>query len=292
MEGLAPIETWAILAILAKAAGYIAALLAMGGVVFVALFRDVPADVIRLARRIAALAAVVGLLILAARFGIRAARLSGMGLEGAVDPLMLGLIWDSPLGAAAVWRAGGEALILTVLFARGFWLIPALIGAIMVAYSFTLVGHSLGEPRMLLGSLLAVHVVMVAFWVGALGPLHRAARTQSGAALLHRFGMLASIGIPVLIVAGGIFAWLMIGSFTGLFGTAYGWAMLGKIVVVAGLLALAAANKLKLVPALARGDAGAARRLRTSIRLECAAVVGIALLTATMTSVTVPPANL
>ena len=289
MEGLAPIDLWAILAILAKAAGYGAALLAIGGVAFLAVFRDAPGDVARLARRMAAVAAGAGLVILAARFGIRAARLSGMGLEGAVDPLMLGLIWDSPLGDAALWRAGGEVLILALPMIGRRGLGVALLGAGMVAISFTLIGHSLDGPRLLLGGLLLVHVLAVAFWIGSLAPLHRAAAMPGTAVLLHRFGVLAAVSVPVLILAGTGFAWRMIGSLADLTGTAYGWTLMGKVALVGGLLALAAMNRLRLVPALAGGDAAAPDRLRAVIRLEGAVVVLILLATAALTAVTVPP---
>ncbi|KAG1648079.1 Laccase-1 [Nymphon striatum] len=51
MEGLAPIDAWALAAIIAKAAGYGAALLAMGGPLFVLVFSGASADVVKLARK-------------------------------------------------------------------------------------------------------------------------------------------------------------------------------------------------------------------------------------------------
>ena len=38
----------------------------------------------------------------------------------------------------------------------------------------------------------------------------------------------------------------------------YGWILVGKLVLVCGLLSLAALNKLRLTPALSRHDAAAA----------------------------------
>jgi len=215
MDGLAPIDAWALLAILAKTTGYAAALVAMGGPLFVATFRSAPANVLRLARKLAVAAALVGLAVLALRFGIRSARISGMGLEGALDPLMLGLVWDSPLGTAALWRGAGGLLILAVLIERTIGLMASLLGALLVAVSYTLVGHSLGDPRWLLAGLVGAHLLAGAFWIGALAPLHRAADMTGGAALLHRFGTIASGTVAVLVLAGLTFAWLMIGSFGG-----------------------------------------------------------------------------
>jgi len=292
MDGLAPIDAWALLAILAKTTGYAAALVAMGGPLFVATFRSAPANVLRLARKLAVAAALVGLAVLALRFGIRSARISGMGLEGALDPLMLGLVWDSPLGTAALWRGAGGLLILAVLIERTIGLMASLLGALLVAVSYTLVGHSLGDPRWLLAGLVGAHLLAGAFWIGALAPLHRAADMTGGAALLHRFGTIASGTVAVLVLAGLTFAWLMIGSFGGLFGTAYGWTLIAKLIFVTGLLGLAAKNKLRLVPALASGDPSASARLRRSIRVEIIAVALILLATATLTSITTPPVNL
>ncbi|MFA8388413.1 MAG: copper resistance D family protein [Pelagibaca sp.] len=292
MEGLAPIDGWALLAILAKAAGYAAALVAMGGPLFVAAFRSALDDVLRPARKLAVYAALLGIAVLALRFGIRSARISGMGLEGAVDPMMLGFVWDSPLGTAALWRGAGELLILAVLIEGTFGLTASLLGALLVAVSYTSVGHSLGDPRWLLAGLLGAHLLAVAFWIGALAPLHRAAGMAGGAALLHRFGTIASGTVALLILVGLTFAWLMIGSLGGLFGTAYGWTLIAKLAVVAGLLGLAAKNKLRLVPALNAGAPSASGRLRRSMRIEIVAVGLILLATATLTSITTPPVNL
>ena len=292
MDGLSPIDGWALLAILAKAAGYATALVAMGGPLFIAVFRFAPEDVLRLTRKLAVIAALLGLAVLALRFGIRSARISGMGLEGAVDPMMLGLVWDSPLGTAALWRGAGELLILAVLIERTIGLMASLLGALLVAVSYTLVGHSLGDPRWLLAGLVGVHLLAGAFWIGALAPLHRAADRTGGAALLHRFGRIASGTVAVLVFAGLTFAWLMIGSFNGLFETAYGWTLIAKIGVVTALLGLAAKNKLQLVPALSSGEPSASGRLRRSIRMEIIAVALILLATATLTSITTPPVNL
>ncbi|WP_299734104.1 CopD family protein [uncultured Tateyamaria sp.] len=292
MEGLAQIDGWAIAAIIAKAVGYGAALLAMGGPLFVLVFPAANADVRQLARNVAVIAALVGLAVLALRFGIRAARISGMGLPGAVDPMMLGFVWDSPLGAAAIWRGAGELLVVASLIRGIAGLSAGLIGALMIAVSYTFVGHSLGDPRWLLVSLLTLHLLAAAFWIGALFPLRHAVGQPEGARLLHRFGNVASFTVAMLVTVGLIFAWLMTGSLSNLISTAYGWTLLAKLGVVTGLMALAALNKWRFVPALASGAPAAMPHLRRSIQIEAVAVVLILLATATLTSITTPPVNL
>ena len=292
MEGLAPIDGWAIAAIIAKAVGYGAVLLAMGGPLFVLVFRSSSNDVRQLARKVAVIAALIGLAVLALRFGIRAARISGMGLSGAVDPMMLGFVWDSPLGAAAIWRGAGELLVVALLIRGIVGLSAGLIGALLIAVSYTFVGHSLGDPRWLLASLLTLHLLAAAFWIGALLPLRHAVGQPEGARLLHRFGNVASLTVALLVVVGLIFAWLMTGSFSNLLSTAYGWTLLAKLGVVSGLMALAALNKWRFVPALASGTPAAVPHLRRSIQIEAIAVLLILLATATLTSITTPPVNL
>ena len=293
LEGLAPVDGWAVAAIVAKAAGYAAALLAMGGALFLAVFeRDGGADVGGLARRVTVLAALLLLAVLALRFAIRSARISGMGLEAMTDPLMLGFVWESPLGSAAIWRGAGAVLTLLVLLRGTVGHALGLLGAVLIALSYTQVGHSLGEPRWPLATLLFLHLLAAAFWVGALLPLWRAAGGVEGAALLHRFGVVATGVVGLLVAVGAGFAWLLSRSVSALFGTAYGWTLLGKVAVVGALLALAARNKLRLVPALERGEASAAPALRRSIAWEGVAVALILLATATLTTITTPPVRL
>ena len=292
MEGLAPIDGWAITAIIAKAVGYGSALLAMGGPLFVLVFRSSSNDVRQLARKVAVIAALIGLAVLALRFGIRAARISGMGLSGAVDPMMLGFVWDSPLGTAAIWRGAGELLVVALLIRGVVGLSAGLIGALLIAVSYTFVGHSLGDPRWLLASLLTLHLLAAAFWIGALLPLRHAVGQPEGARLLHRFGNVASLTVALLVVVGLIFAWLMTGSFSNLLSTAYGKTLLAKLGVVSGLMALAALNKWRFVPALASGTPAAVPHLRRSIQIEAIAVLLILMATATLTSITTPPVNL
>jgi putative copper resistance protein D len=167
-----------------------------------------------------------------------------------------------------------------------------LVGALLIAVSYTFVGHSLGDPRWLLASLLTLHLLAAAFWVGALAPLGRAVGQPDGASMLHRFGAIASVTVALLIVVGLIFAWLMTGSLSALLSTAYGWTLLAKLGVVTGLMALAGLNKWRLVPALASGDSTAASHLRRSIQIEALAVLLILIATATLTSITTPPVNM
>ncbi|MEN3794773.1 CopD family protein [Fulvimarina sp. MAC3] len=291
-EGLSDIDAWAIAAIAVKAVGYAAAFLAMGGALFIAVFPELPEKIGRSTRILTASAAVIGLLNLSLRIGVRAARISGMGADGMIDPTMVQIVWESPLGTAAFIQAMGFGLILALLLRGPIPAALSLIGATLVAIAFTEVGHSLGGERAFLAALLTLHVLTGAFWIGAFHPLFMATDNSEGHAILHRFGKIAGASVAVLVLAGLGFAWISVGSLAGLFGTAYGLTLMAKVALVLVLLALAAWNKLLLVPGLRTGEPGTALRLKRSIALECGAVVLIFLLTATLTSVATPPMNL
>ncbi|MEM6742795.1 MAG: copper-binding protein, partial [Pseudomonadota bacterium] len=106
-DGLA----WA--SILVKAAAYAAALIAAGSALANAGLGALDAAGRRRLARIGAASAIAAAALGALRLPVQAAFLTGAP-EGAVDPTILGLVADGPLGAAMAWRALGLALILAL----------------------------------------------------------------------------------------------------------------------------------------------------------------------------------
>jgi copper transport protein len=90
------------------------------------------------------------------------------------------------------------------------------------------------------------------------------------------------------VAAGLIIAVLQVGSVRGLIDTTYGLILLAKLALVAVLVALAAINKLRLTPSLARGEADAAMALRRTIAAEIGLALSILVATAAL-STTPPP---
>jgi putative copper resistance protein D len=76
---------------------------------------------------------------------------------------------------------------------------------------------------------------------------------------------------------------------SALLGGGYGQALLLKVLFVAGLLALAAANKLRFIPQMMMGDRAAAGRLAKSVSIEWIVIVAVLLTTAVLTSVLTLP---
>lgn len=285
------LDALTVASVLVKAAAYLASLLAAGSALYAVVLAG-PGWVRRLCARLAALSAAAALALTAARIALQAAFLGGGTAGAAVDPVLLSIVMDSPLGTSSAVRAGGLALVLAVLLPGLPGAVAAIAGAVLVAASFALVGHALGEPRLALGVLVAAHVLGVAFWIGAFAPLHALAGREAPAVAgeaAHRFGRLALWVVGGLLAAGTILTVLLVRDPSAIGQSAYGRLLLLKVGLVAGLLALAALNKERLTPALMAGRADAATALRRSIRLEGVAVVLVLLVTATFTTVASPP---
>ena len=279
-------------AIALKAGNYAASLLCLGGPLFLAAFPGADSRIKKVAKHVAILCALALPLLVALRIAVRSARISGGGLEGMLDPIMLQIVWESPLGNFALLQVIGCAIILAASAARQLQLFVGLTGAIIVATSFATIGHSLGEPRYLLAPLIVVHILAGAFWAAGLAPLYRASYAANGVVLLHRFGVLAGLAVPILAIVGLAFACGMLGSLSLLFTTDYGVTLFAKLVLVAGLLSLAALNKFRLVPEMGQSAQAAGKKLRRSIAFEAIAIGAILIVTAALTSVTTPPVNM
>ena len=232
--------------------------------------------------------AVLALLASGIGFVLKGAAITGEA-SGMTDPEMLGLIWQTPVGTAFVLRVAGLALVLVGLRIPGIGLPVAAAGGVLALWSFTRVGHIADAEPLWLEFLLLLHLAAAAFWIGILSPLRTIAGDRESlspaASLGHRFGRIAAFTVPVLIAAGIVMAWRLLGEVTALVMTAYGLTLLAKIGAVACLLAATAANKLRFVPAMRAGDRMAAVGLRRSIAMEWVAVCLVLMATAVLTTV-------
>jgi putative copper resistance protein D len=243
-------------------------------------------------RKYAALFALLGLAAALASFALRGAALTG-DASGLIDPEMLGMMWHTPVGTALLLRLIGLSLILIGLLLGGVGLGLAGFGALMALWSFAMIGHLSDGSGIWPKLVLMVHLLAIAFWIGILLPLQRFARTSGDTALAgrlgHRFGQIASVIIPGLILAGIVLGWILLGSWANLFTTGYGLALIAKLVGVALLLGLGAWNKLRLVPGLQSGKAQAAKHLARTLTLEWLVVISVLGTTAALTSLYAVP---
>jgi putative copper export protein len=240
-------------------------------------------------RRIGLLAALAAAALALLQPWLEAARMAG-DFGGLLQPALLRLAWLSPPGAAQFLAAVGLGLVALGLRARrNAGSFVAAFGAVLATLTPLLTGHiSVHAQRVVLAPILGVHVLIVAFWFGALWPLRLTLRYEAPAdagAVLRRFSVLAAWLVPGIALAGLIMASVLLGSWRGLLQP-YGRILLAKAAVFVLLMALAAANRWRFVPAL---PAPAARRaLQRSIRAEFLLLLGVLALTAVLTTLFSP----
>lgn len=273
-------DIWDLSAIAIKFILYLGVFVSTGTVFAALLFQ------VKNIRRLTVIFASLGLIATVMGFSLGGAALTG-DVRGMIDPQMLGLLWSTPVGSALASRLAGLILIISgMMFGRsGIW--ASAIGAALTLWSFTIVGHVSSRARVWLDLLLLIHLFSIALWIGILIPLQRLARTsatQDAAHLAHRFGNLAVIFVPLLVLAGLIMSYVLVGSIAALFGTGYGQALIVKVFVVTTLVGLGALNKLRFVPKLMTDDTQAAQHLSRSISFEWGAVILILVTTAVLTS--------
>ena len=274
-------DIWGLAAIITKFALYLGVLTATGTVLAALMFR------LNQFRGIALTFGGIALIATLLGFSLRGANLTG-DASGLMDLEMLGLLWSTPVGTAIALRLSGLGVLIVGLFmARGGIVLSAL-GGVVAVWSFGHIGHISDRGSAVLDVALTLHLITVAIWIGILMPLQRLARetaTYAEAAKVgHRFGLVASFTVPALIVAGGYMSYTLVGSIPALIQTGYGQALIIKVLLVAILLGLAAANKLRFMPRLKVGDASAAKHLTKSISIEWVVVVLVLAVTAVLTS--------
>ncbi|HYE43955.1 MAG TPA: CopD family protein [Caulobacteraceae bacterium] len=227
--------------------------------------------------------------------------LSGAALEGTPPSgLLSGPAWTTGLTtdglAAAVAILGLMAVALGLaLWGGGAGGVLVIGGALAAVASLAATGHVVTVPPRWLGTgLVTLHVAAAAFWLGSLVPLLIALATQprpEAVRMVRRFSRLAVPAVALLVATGAAISVRQLGSWEGVYATPYGGLWLGKMMVVAGMLGAAAINKLRLTPALERGDCERTGNLRRSIHAEIA--MGLVVLALTvMLGMTPPPRTL
>ena len=284
-------DIWTILTPLLRFAFYPALLLAIGGVIFTGVMARHLGPALRAYTGwLTMWAAFAGLCIAGLQIPAMAGNMAG-DLAGMGDPLLIGLVLETPGGAASVMAAAGFLLILLAELVVKDPAHPIRItGPGLAILSMLLAGH-VTTGGIQAGILLAVHLGGLGFWLGALLPLRAMCRDPERfggqlalANLAEMFGRRAIWLVPVLLIAGTLYAALLVGSVAALVTTSYGQVLMVKVGLVSGLLGLAALNRFRLVPALRGGEAAALLRLRRSIDCELAGVAMVLLATSLMTT--------
>ncbi len=228
----------------------------------------------------------------ALRILVNAASLSG-DVSGMLDSSLIHLVWQSGESSAAITRIAGLLLcVRAVLTVRPSTALAAAGGA-SAAMSFAWVGHAQASGAAWTAAGMAWPRAGAAFWGGARGPLALSARhgnARRAGAAAARFGALALAAVAMLVAAGLVVLFRLLGDGPAPWSSLWGSLMCVKLVFVAGLLSLAAFNKLRLTPRLLNGDDAALGGLRRSIQAEIALAALVLLATAALTTLSGPPA--
>jgi putative copper resistance protein D len=226
---------------------------------------------------------------------LEAARMTG-DMTSLTDTGMQMTALHSSEGAAFVLRMLGLILIIGALVCNRSGGLPGytgerpravhyvgLTGALLATASFTLTGHtSVTQHRIAAGALLTLHLMVAAFWLGALRPLYIAASRQTPEAagrLIESFSRRATQLVPLILIAGAVLAALLVPSLAT-FRQPYGQLLLAKVCLFAVLMALAALNKWRLGGAVSRGQT---RAFRQVVVIEYLLICAVLALTATLT---------
>lgn len=275
------------LSVLLRAASFVALLQAAGIPPFMALFSRPPSAAAGEIRRVGVRSAALALPLLVAQFALEAARMAGE-YAGILDWSLQRMVLGSATAAAFGAKVLGAVLIATGLSGRSR---PAQVsahaGVLLVCVSFALTGHTAVHPlRWLLAPALVIHLLVAAFWLGAIAALYLATlRENAGAApVIEAFSRFALWIVPLLAVAGVVMVLLLLPGL-GVFAQPYGWLLLVKMAGFVMLMGLAAANRWRLGPAVA---AGATLGLRRSLVAEYVLIAGVLAATATMTTLYSP----
>jgi copper transport protein len=201
------------------------------------------------------------------------------GLDALALPLSAALqksVWASGLGTSYGRTAIASALALLAGLLGAAAQSPGIARALSlgglagVGIALALSGHaSTAAPQLVSRPAVALHGICVAFWIGSLLPLYASVCKSRAAPLaLARFSRAIPIPLALLVASGAWLAVVQLGRVDALWTTSYGKVLACKLVVVAGLLGLAAVNRYRLVPKLAGEGGVAARPLATSLALE------------------------
>lgn len=302
-----------ILSVVLRALSFVLQLQAAGAVFFAAAFG--PALTISLAsiRSLARVSAIAAFFVTAGHYFLQAGRMAG-DMSGVFDSSLQNMAWSSTTGGAFSVRELGLLLIiagmqttsvrltaerffkastawspaywLKLLSSRGFT-IAGVTGAVLVAVSFTLTGHTATSAwRGLLVPLLLAHLLIVAFWFGSLWPLCLVTLRESRDRMSRVIGLFSSAAfwlVPLILIAGVAMTVLLLPDVAALWHP-YGELVLAKVALFAVLMALASLNKWRYGPALGNGDLTAGRSFRHMVIAEYVLIAVVLSVTAVMTT--------
>jgi putative copper resistance protein D len=200
-----------------------------------------------------------------------------------------GSAFSAPATVASLVQIGAMMLIVLALMPRGTpgWVLLGLGAIELAAGTFTSHAAARLDDRVPLMLAEGVHQFGVAIWIGGipafLFALARARDGREAARIGARFSKLSLLGVGSILVSGVALAYVLVGSWAALYGTAYGTMLSAKIIMFGGLLSLGAANFL-LIRRLTKNPDLSFNRLRRFAEVEIGVGLTVILTAASLTS--------
>ena len=285
--------------------------------------------------RLAVATVALGLVTTALGIVLQGANAGGTSFWAALDPAVIGDVLGTRFGTVwglrlLAWLLLGALALAGVAGARLPVLRPASLGATGLAarrlaappllaalalllgflvLSPGLSGHaSVTDPEFLAMTSDSLHVLAMSAWVGGLAALlvvvpaatrklEAPDRTRLLAACLRRFSPLALASVGTLLATGTYQSILYLESLGDLTGSAFGRAILIKVVLIVALIGLGALNLRRNRPELERlategaPPGGPGRLLRRAVQAEVALIAVVLAVTAALTSYPPPGAE-
>ncbi len=260
---------------------YLGLFFGVGGAAFRILSPVLP----RRARRLAVAASLVGAAAAVLVIGLQGLDALGLGIAGLAD----GQVWST--GLATVY--GRTSLLALCAFAAALlalrlrhelWLkLMAAVGLVLLGLAVSTSGHaSAAEPQWLMRPALFVHIVSIAWWVGALYPLVLLLRLERRIATppLLYFSAAIPFAIVPLVASGIVLAVVQLGWPGPAWVSGYGAILAAKLALLVVLFAIASWNRWVLTAPAAAGDLKAVRHMRRGIVAELVLIAAILALVA------------
>jgi putative copper export protein len=270
-----------LLSVAFRAISFTLLLNAAGIPIFIAAFGHLMPSAVPAVRQVGWKLAIGALVFVVGHHALEAARMTGE-MSGVMDPAMQKMALLSPGGAAFAARMVGMLLVAVGLRSGPFRI--SLIGTLLSITAFTLVGHTSVTPHHLAAAgLLTLHLLVVAFWLGALWPLYLTATKEQpavAARVIDAFSLAAAWVVPLILLAGIGLTAVLVPSLA-VFRQPYGQLLLVKVSAFAVLMAMASLNKWRFGPACSAGDTAAFKR---TVVIEYLLICVVLAVTAAMTT--------
>ncbi len=266
-----------------RAVVFVLVLKAAGLAMFMALQGpDLTAAGLRRVRLLAVITAACGLLAVLVQGLTEPVHLAG-SVAGLADPMLRRLAWSSAAATVPLMRLAG--LLVLWSGSRRPHAGMLVLAALVLGGSFLVSGHALTDAhRLLLLPLLALHVLVAAFWFGAVAAFWGLMLNGEAPPVraLEAFSRRAVRGVPLMGLAGLAMALLLVPGI-GALARPYGLLLVAKALLFTGVLALAAVNRLRLLPSLREGVVAARGTVLATLSAEYVLLLAAVAVAALMT---------